>query len=80
MLNALKKIWRFAGEEKAQINKSIIVSFFYAVFHMFQISAIYFIVLALTCLLYTSQIIMPLMTWATHVLQWREQREARGRP
>jgi ATP-binding cassette subfamily B protein IrtB len=48
MLNALKKIWRFAGEEKAQINKSIIVSFFYAVFHMFQISAIYFIVLALT--------------------------------
>ena len=26
---------------------------------------------------YIAQIIMPLMTWATHVLQWRKQREAR---
>ena len=24
-----------------------------------------------------ADIIMPLMTWATHVLQWRKQREAR---
>ena len=24
-----------------------------------------------------SVVIMPLMTWATHVLQWRKQREAK---
>lgn len=48
MLNALKKIWRFAGEEQKNINKSIAVGFLYAVFHMFQISAIYFVILALT--------------------------------
>lgn len=48
MLNALKKIWRFAGEERANINKSIAVGFLYAVFHMFQIGAIYFVILALT--------------------------------
>ena len=27
----------------------------------------------------TVQIIMPLMIWATHVLQWRKQREAKPR-
>lgn len=48
MLDALKKIWQFAGEEQRNINKSIAVSFLYAVFHMFQISAIYFVILALT--------------------------------
>lgn len=48
MLNALKKIWDFAGEERKNINRSIAVGFLYAVFHMFQISAIYFIILALT--------------------------------
>lgn len=48
MLNALKKIWDFAGKERGNINKSIAVGFVYAVFHMLQISAIYFVVLALT--------------------------------
>lgn len=48
MINALKKIWQFAGEERKNINKSIIIGFFYAVFHMLQVSAIYFVVLALT--------------------------------
>lgn len=48
MLNALKKIWRFAGEERKNINKSIAVGFLYAIFHMLQISAIYFVILALT--------------------------------
>ena len=48
MIGVLKKIWRFAGKEQKNINKSIFWGFFYAVFHMFQIAAIYFIVLALT--------------------------------
>lgn len=48
MLNALKKIWRFAGKEQKNINGSIAVGFIYAIFHMFQIGAIYYIILALT--------------------------------
>ncbi|MDO4324381.1 MAG: ABC transporter ATP-binding protein, partial [Lachnospiraceae bacterium] len=48
MINALKKIWQFSGEERANINRSIVVGFLYAVFHMLQVSAIYFVVLALT--------------------------------
>lgn len=48
MINALKKIWQFAGAERGNINKSIIIGFFYAVFYMLQVSAIYFVVLALT--------------------------------
>lgn len=47
MLNALKKIWIFAGVERSNINKSLALSFFYAVFHMFQIGAIYYVILAL---------------------------------
>lgn len=47
MIQALKKIWQFAGEERKEINKSIVLQFFYAVFHMFQIGAIYVVVLAL---------------------------------
>ncbi|CZT55019.1 Lipid A export ATP-binding/permease protein MsbA [Eubacteriaceae bacterium CHKCI005] len=47
MIEVLKKIWRFAGEEQKNIRKSIIGGFFYAIFHMFQIAAIYVIVLAL---------------------------------
>lgn len=48
MIDALRKIWQFAGVERSNINKSIIIGFFYAVFHMLQVSAIYFVVLALT--------------------------------
>ena len=48
MLNALKTIWRFAGTERKNVNKSIAVSFIYAVFSMLEIVAIYFIILALT--------------------------------
>lgn len=48
MLTALKKIWQFAGEERGNINKSIAVGFLYAIFHMFQVGAIYYVVLALT--------------------------------
>lgn len=48
MLNALKKIWQFAGSERKNINKSIAVGFIYAIFSMLEISAIYFVILALT--------------------------------
>lgn len=48
MIEAFKKIWRFAGEEKGNINKSVAVSFLNAVFHMLEISAIYFVIVALT--------------------------------
>lgn len=48
MIDALKKIWQFAGEERNNINKSVVIGFFYAVFYMLQVSAIYFVVLALT--------------------------------
>ena len=48
MIEVLRKIWRFAGAEQRNIKKSIFWGFFYAIFYMFQVSAIYFIVLALT--------------------------------
>ena len=47
MIEVLKKIWRFAGKEQKNIRKSMIGGFFYAIFHMFQISAIYVMILAL---------------------------------
>ena len=47
MIEVLKKIWRFAGEEQRNIRKSIVGGFFFALFHMLQIAAIYVIVLAL---------------------------------
>ena len=47
MIGVLKKIWDFAGEEQGNIRKSMILGFFYAVFHIFQIAAIYVVVLAL---------------------------------
>lgn len=48
MIETFKKIWRFAGEEKRNINKSVAVSFLNAIFHMLEISAVYFVILALT--------------------------------
>ena len=48
MIEVLKKIWRFADKEQWNITKSIFWGFFYAVFHMFQVGAIYYVVLALT--------------------------------
>lgn len=46
MLSALKKILDFSGGEKKNVYHSIWVSFLFAIFHMLQISAIYFIVKA----------------------------------
>lgn len=48
MINTFRKIWQFAGRERGNINKSVAVSFLNAVFHMFEIGAVYFAVLALT--------------------------------
>ena len=47
MLNALKSIWQFAGKERGNVNKSLAVGFLYAIFHMFQVGAIYYVILAL---------------------------------
>ena len=46
MIEVLKKIWRFAGKEQWNITKSVFWGFFYAVFHMLQVGAIYCVVLA----------------------------------
>lgn len=48
MIEAFRKIWHFAGEEKKNINKSVAVGFLNAILQMFQVAAIYFVVLALT--------------------------------
>ncbi len=48
MIEAFRKIWRFAGTERANINKSVAVKFLNAVFHMLEVSAIYFVIVAMT--------------------------------
>ncbi len=48
MIETFRKIWRFAGDERKQINRSVAVSFLNAVLQMFQIGAIYLVVCALT--------------------------------
>lgn len=47
MLSGLVKIWKFAGEEKSNMNKSIILEFVYALFNMLEIAAIYLVLEAL---------------------------------
>lgn len=47
MIEAFRKIWHFAGNERKNINKSVAVGFLNAVLQMFQVAAIYFVVLAL---------------------------------
>ena len=48
MIETFKKIWKFAGDERKNINQSVVISFFNAVLQMFQIGAIYLVVLGLT--------------------------------
>lgn len=48
MIEAFCEIWHFAGNETQNINKSVAVGFLNAILQMFQVAAIYFIVLALT--------------------------------
>ena len=47
MIEAFRKIWRFAGDEKKNINKSVVIGFLNAILQMFQVGAIYFVVRAL---------------------------------
>ncbi len=48
MIEAFRKIWHFAGDERKNINASVAVSFLNAVLQMFQAAAIYFVIRALT--------------------------------
>lgn len=48
MIEAFRKIWHFAGSERKNINKSVAVDFVNAIAQMFQVAAIYFVVLALS--------------------------------
>ncbi len=48
MIEAFRKIWRFAGNETKNINKSVAVSFLNALLQMTQVGAIYCVVRALT--------------------------------
>lgn len=41
MIEVFRKIWRFAGEEQKNIRNSVIIGFLNAIFHMFQIGAIF---------------------------------------
>lgn len=47
MISVLKEIWEFAGNEQSEIKKSILGSFLYAIFYMFEMGAIYFVITAL---------------------------------
>ncbi len=46
MLEAIRKIIDFSGQEKSRIYRAIILSFFKSLFSMFRMAAIYFIILA----------------------------------
>ncbi len=48
MIETFKKIWRFAGTERKNIDRSVWVSLASAVLQMLQVGAIYLVVLALT--------------------------------
>ena len=48
MIEAFKKIWRFSGNEVGNINRSVAVGFLNALLQMFQVGAIYFVIIALT--------------------------------
>lgn len=48
MIEAFRKIWKFAGNETDNINKSVAVSILNAFLQMAQVAAIYLIILGLT--------------------------------
>lgn len=48
MIESFVKIWRFAGEERANINKSAALRLVNSLFRMLEVSAIYFVIVALT--------------------------------
>lgn len=48
MIETFGKIWKFAGVERSNIGKSAALNFLNAVFHMFEVGAVYFVIVALT--------------------------------
>jgi ATP-binding cassette subfamily B protein len=46
MIKTFKKLWIFAGKEKGNINKSVIIGFIYAIFSMLEIISIYLVLSA----------------------------------
>ena len=48
MIEAFRKIWLLAGDERKNIDRSVAVSFISAVLQMFQVAAIYLVIMALT--------------------------------
>ena len=46
MLEAIRKIIDFSGQEKSRIYRAIALSFFKSLFSMFRMAAIYFVLLA----------------------------------
>lgn len=46
MIEAIRKIIDFSGQEKSKIYRAIIISFFKSLFSMFRMAAIYFVLLA----------------------------------
>ncbi|MCR5676061.1 MAG: ABC transporter ATP-binding protein/permease [Lachnospiraceae bacterium] len=46
MLEAIRKIIDFSGQEKSRIYRAVILSFFKSLFSMFRMAAIYFVILA----------------------------------
>ena len=48
MIEAFRRIWRFAGKETGNINKSVLVGFVNALLQMAQVGAIYLVIRALT--------------------------------
>lgn len=43
MIDALRKIWAFAGEERKNLNRSALLGVLYAIFHALQIAALYIV-------------------------------------
>ena len=41
MIDALRKIWTFAGSERKNLNRSVLLGILYAMFHALQIAALY---------------------------------------
>ena len=46
MLEAIRKIIAFSGQEKSKIYRAILISFFRSLFSMFRMAAIYYVLLA----------------------------------
>lgn len=48
MIEALRKIWAFSGDERGNLGKSFLVSILHACFYVLQIGAVYFVLQSVT--------------------------------